>query len=106
MLLGRLITEEPGFVECAGTAYRAAGRVRLSSGELRRRVRRQRQTPVQPVSKGDTAVSTGESLIYSIGATLIFGFLIQRLVYGWDVGGGTPATTLERAEKRREVAGN
>ena len=51
-------------------------------------------------------MSAAQSLIYCIGATLIFGFLIHRLVYGWDVGGGTPATTLQRAEKRREVAGN
>ena len=39
MLLGRLITEEPGFVEWAETAYRAAQEAalqRLSSRELRR----------------------------------------------------------------------
>ncbi len=50
-------------------------------------------------------MSTAEGFVYCLSVTLIFGFLIHRLGYGWDVG-GTPATTLERAEKRREGAGN
>ncbi len=51
-------------------------------------------------------MSAAEGFVYCIGTTLIFGFLIYRLVYGRNVGGSTRATVLERAEKRREVAGN
>jgi hypothetical protein len=51
-------------------------------------------------------MSIAEGVAYCISATLMFGFLSHRLVYGWVAGGGTRAMTLERAEKRREVARN